>query len=163
MDYLGLEPGRIRATSKALNKLLADYHIYYQNLRSFHWNINGENFFDLHEKFEELYNDARTKIDEVAERVLTLRERPLSRLSEYLAIADIEESGYSHTDRKMVQIILENHKILIADMRNILVMAGEADDEGTIDMISGFLSALEKDSWMLDAWRVRMPELELVQ
>lgn len=162
MNYLGLEPHRLQATAKALNKLLADYHIYYQNLRSFHWNINGENFFDLHDKFEELYNDTRTRIDDIAERILTLRERPLSRLSEYLAITDIEEASFSNTDRKMVAIILENHKTLIADMRTILELAAEAKDEGTIDLIAGFLGAIEKDSWMLDAWRMKTPELAII-
>ncbi|MEM9990408.1 MAG: DNA starvation/stationary phase protection protein [Bacteroidota bacterium] len=162
MDYLGLKTQRISATVVALNKLLADYQVYYQNLRSFHWNISGENFFDLHNRFEELYNDARLKIDELAERILTLRERPLSRLSDYLSTADVEEAEYTHTDREMVKIILKNHRILIADMRQVLELAEEAKDEGTTDMIGGFLAGLEKDSWMLDAWRTRKSELDFV-
>ena len=51
MSYLGLDEKKIEATVQELNILLADYHLYYQKLRNFHWNVIGKNFFDLHEKF----------------------------------------------------------------------------------------------------------------
>jgi starvation-inducible DNA-binding protein len=155
MNYLGLNQEQVANTGKSLNQLLADYQLYYQNLRNFHWNISGENFFDLHEKFEELYEDARLKIDEIAERLLTLRLRPMSTSSAYLESAKIEEAGKVTDSHLMVKTILENHKILIADMRTVINRAGEVKDEGTIDMIGGFLSGMEKKSWMLDAWNTR--------
>ena len=62
-----------------LNHLLANYSIFYQNTRGYHWNIKGEKFFELHVKFEELYDDLFVKIDEVAERILTLEHSPLHR------------------------------------------------------------------------------------
>ena len=155
MNYLGLKKEEVAATAKALNKLLANYQLYYQNLRNFHWNITGDDFFDLHDKFEELYEDARLKIDEIAERLLTLRLRPMSNMSEYLDAAEIKEAGKVLDAKEMVGVILENHRILISDMRTIISRAGEVEDEGTIDMVGGFLSAMEKKSWMLDAWRTR--------
>lgn len=152
MNYLGLEREKLTNTVRSLNTLLADYHVYYQNLRNYHWNVKGENFFDLHEKFETLYDDARLKIDEIAERILTLRYRPISNMSEYLAQANIEEVKPLYDDREMVDNILQNHKILVEDMREVLDQADVAKDEGTIDMIGSFLENLEKMSWMLDAW-----------
>ncbi|MDX1666288.1 MAG: DNA starvation/stationary phase protection protein [Saprospiraceae bacterium] len=140
-------------TVDQLNTLLSNYHVYYQNLRNFHWNVNGENFFDLHNKFEDLYNDAKLKIDEIAERILTLRYRPTSEMSEYLRRSSIEEAGKIDSDHKMVDITLNNHRILIENMRQVIEVADKAQDEGTIDLIAGFLSELEKKSWMLDAWR----------
>jgi starvation-inducible DNA-binding protein len=158
MNYLGIEKSSLNKTIKELNQLLANYHIYYQNLRNFHWNIEGENFFDLHEKFEELYNDAREKIDEIAERILILRARPLSEYSSYLDHADVREAGKIGEDRRMVQIILENHAEIISNMRSVLRAAEESQDEGTIDMVGGFLENIEKKSWMLDAWMTRKTE-----
>lgn len=155
MNYLGIQPEQLTNTTKELNTLLASYHIYYQNLRNFHWNIEGENFFELHEKFEELYMDARDQIDQIAERVLTLRSHPLSRLSDYLTTSKVQEANILSEDRAMVITLLENHKTLIEQMRGILKVAGEAKDEGTIDLISSFLESLEKKSWMLDAWTTR--------
>lgn len=159
MDYLGFNEKKIVDTVTALNDFLASYHVYYQNLRNFHWNVKGENFFDLHNQFEGLYNDARLKIDEIAERILTLRHRPISRLSDYLVISKVKEAPLLEYDREMVETILENHKVLISQMRRIIEKAEEAGDEGTIDMIGGFLENLEKKSWMLDAWVTRKSEL----
>jgi starvation-inducible DNA-binding protein len=159
MDYLGFNEKKIVDTVTVLNDFLASYHVYYQNLRNFHWNVKGENFFDLHNQFEGLYNDARLKIDEIAERILTLRHRPISRLSDYLVISKVKEAPLLEYDREMVETILENHKVLISQMRRIIEKAEEAGDEGTIDMIGGFLENLEKKSWMLDAWVTRKSEL----
>ncbi len=155
MNYLGIEKEELRKVVENLNQLLASYHVYYQNLRNFHWNISGENFFELHRLFEELYNDAKVKIDEVAERVLTLRFKPMSHLSAYLEISHIEEAKKDFSDRDMINEILQNHSTLISQMRSILEAAEEVGDEGTIDMIAGFLADLEKRSWMLDSWRSR--------
>lgn len=152
MNYLGLKSDDLEKTITQLNTLLANYQIYYQNLRNYHWNITGEHFFDLHVKFEELYNEAKVNIDEIAERILTLRKRPLSTLSEYLATADIKELSTTDT-KEMVQSILSDHKKLIANMRTLLDNAAKSGDEGTTDLIAGFLASIEKKSWMLDAWQ----------
>ncbi|MEM7574234.1 MAG: DNA starvation/stationary phase protection protein [Bacteroidota bacterium] len=152
MNYLGFNQGETKKTVSTLNQLLANYHIYYQNLRNFHWNVSGENFFDLHEKFEALYTDARIKIDEIAERILTLRERPVSTLTDYLNHTEVVEYGKVVNSSEMVEKILDNHRTLIKSMRAAIKAAGEIDDEGTIDMVGGFLGELEKKSWMLDAW-----------
>lgn len=135
-----------------LNTLLADYHLYYQKLRNFHWNILGKNFFDLHEKFEELYTDARVKIDEIAERILTLRYHPMSNYSEYLKASSIEESTITLQDTEMVTEILGAHSILLKQMSTVVKKADEVKDEGTIDLIGAYIREMEKTSWMLDAW-----------
>ena len=163
MSYLGLDPQKTGMTAEYLNLLLADYHVYYQNLRNFHWNVKGEQFFPLHEKFEELYSDARTRIDDLAERILSLRYAPLSSMSAYLEKSSMSEAAFYLSDREMVATLLKNHEILISDMRNVLQVAAEANDEGTVDMISGFLGYLEKESWMLDAWFTRKKVKEMIE
>lgn len=152
MNYLNLDREKLGGTIKQLNTLLANYHIYYQNLRNFHWNVKGVHFFDLHKKFEELYNDAKVKIDEISERILTLRHRPTSRLSEYLDMTSIKEGHGEYTEHQMVEKLLTDHEVLIDNMRKLIKEADKANDEGTIDMVAGFLFDLEKNSWMLDAW-----------
>lgn len=152
MGYLNINDEKLMPTVVELNTLLAEYHIYYQNLRNFHWNVLGENFFDLHNKFEELYNDARVKIDEIAERILTLRYHPMSNLKDYLETATIEEVSSKLTDKEMVLTILDNHAILLKQMTKVVEKADTANDEGTIDLIGAYIRELEKSSWMLDAF-----------
>lgn len=158
MSYLGLDKKKTSSTVQELNVLLADYHLYYQKLRNYHWNVIGKNFFDLHEKFEELYDDAKIKIDEIAERILTLRFQPTSNLSDYLAKSNIAESKSDLTDSEMIKNLLLDHGILLKQMRRVTEVAENGGDEGTIDLIGAYIRELEKTSWMLDAWKMKTSE-----
>ena len=155
MNYLGINSLQLESIAKKLNILLATYQIYYQNLRSFHWHIEGQNFFDLHQIFEELYTSAHIKIDELAERILSIRYKPLGSFSEYISHANISESKDIMHDELMITTVLENHRELIRCMRDLIAEANECRDEGTADLITSYLSDLEKRSWMLAAWKSR--------
>ena len=141
MNYIGIKSNNIEKTVSELNRLLSNYHVYYQNLRNYHWNISGKHFFDLHEKFEDLYNDAKQNIDDIAERILTLRMQPTSTMKEYLEMADIKEKSTMDA-QEMVKNILENHASLIKNMRSTIACANEVNDEGTIDMVASFLATI---------------------
>jgi starvation-inducible DNA-binding protein len=156
MSYLNLDTVKTEKTVEQLNILLADYHLYYQKLRNFHWNIEGTNFFDLHEKFEEMYDEAKEKIDEIAERILTLRHSPKSNLTDYLEITTLDESENNLDDAAMVDTLLKDHGKIIAQMRIVVDVADDADDEGTIDLIGAYIRELEKTSWMLDVWTKKL-------
>ncbi|XLS30843.1 Dps family protein [Flavobacteriaceae bacterium M23B6Z8] len=158
MNYLNLDQNKTEKTVVELNILLADYHLYYQKLRNFHWNILGKNFFDLHEKFEELYDEAKIKIDEIAERILTLRFQPVSNFSDYMVLSNLRESDSNVTDSEMIELLLQDHGNILSQMRKIIKTAEEAQDEGTIDLIGAYIRELEKTSWMLDAWRMKTTE-----
>ena len=158
MNYLNLDEKKIETVVNDLNVLLADYHLYYQKLRNFHWNIIGKSFFDLHEKFEELYEDAKMKVDEIAERILTLRHQPISNFSEYLKTSNLKESESDIKDVQMVKILLEDHGSILKQMRKVAKTAEKANDEGTIDLIGGYIRELEKVSWMLETWVMKTSE-----
>jgi starvation-inducible DNA-binding protein len=149
---LGLETTTNQELAEKLNELLANYHIYYQNIRGFHWNIKGVNFFQLHTKFEELYIAALTKIDEIAERILTLGHTPLHTFTDYVRTSTIKECQNLTGDRETVNATLENISTLIQLERHILKLAGESSDEGTLGLISEDLNENEKMHWMLRAY-----------
>jgi starvation-inducible DNA-binding protein len=155
MNYIGLPNKDLIKISEKLNTLLATYSVYYQNLRSFHWHIRGNNFYEIHRLFEDLYNDAKVKIDDIAERILTINQKPLGSMADYIEKSKIKESKDIMMDEKMASTILQNHKELIKIIRNVIKQADEIGDEGTIDLMGGFLFFLEKKSWMLNAWKGR--------
>lgn len=135
-----------------LNALLADYQIYYQNLRGFHWNIQGRDFFELHVKFEELYNDSAVKIDEIAERILTVGGTPLHSFDDYLSIASIAPLKNVHDGETAVKTIVKNISELIVMEREIKELAADSGDSGTEDQLSAFIEEQEKSLWMYKAW-----------
>ncbi len=149
---LGLKEKESAAISDKLNKLLSDYNIYYQNLRAFHWLIQGEKFFVLHEKFEELYNDAFEKIDEIAERILTIGGKPLHTYEDYIKNSSIKVEKDKTDATSTVTATLDNLSSLISSERAILSLAGDAEDEGTVAMMSDYISQQEKVVWLLSAF-----------
>ena len=112
VNHIGLNKEVSKKLAHQLNDLLANYSVFYQNVRGFHWNIKGEKFFELHLKFEELYNDLFIKIDEVAERILTLGEVPHHKFSDYQSISEIKESSDTADGTSGVEQILKSFKIV---------------------------------------------------
>ncbi|MGB0391181.1 MAG: Dps family protein [Salibacteraceae bacterium] len=151
-NFIGLETEKANTISSKLNELLANYQLFYQNLRGFHWNIKGENFFELHLKFEELYNEANVAVDEIAERILTLQGQPLHSFTQYLNHASIKESVDVKNGRLAVEVIVANYGVLISLEREILELAGDTNDEGTNSLMSDYIVASEKTVWMLNSY-----------
>src|SRR5210317_1050804 len=152
INSLGLEAKKAKALANDLNILLANFQIYYQNLRGIHWNIKGKRFFDLHVKFEELYTDANIKVDLIAERVLTLGETPLHTFIDYTNNAKVPVGKNVSIDEKAVRLIVDSLTELLKLERNLLAKSDVANDEGTNSMMSDFITEQEKTVWMMKAW-----------
>ncbi len=149
---LGLQKDKVEELAANLNELLANFQVYYQNLRGLHWNIKGKSFFELHVKFEELYTDSQEKVDMIAERILTLEGTPLHTFDAYLALASIPVGNTISKDVDAVQLIVSSLDRLIEIERVILNKADDADDEGTNSLMSDFIAEQEKTLWMMKAW-----------
>ncbi|MDR1557294.1 MAG: DNA starvation/stationary phase protection protein [Tannerellaceae bacterium] len=152
LDYLHLDASKVSKVVSGLQELLADYQVFYTNLRGFHWNIKGHAFFVLHSKFEDLYDDAAEKIDEIAERILMLGGEPVNTFSEYLKTARVKEVSGVSCGEEALKNILETYSLLIGEERTILSLASEAKDESTVSLISDYLKGQEKTVWMLVAF-----------
>ncbi|OEK05431.1 Dps family protein [Roseivirga misakiensis] len=140
------------AVVEKLNQLLINYQVHYQNLRLFHWNVKGPFFFILHEKFEELYNEAALKIDEVAERILALDGTPKGSLKNILANANVESYAELLEANKMVSAIVDANKVLIENVDELLKEANQIGDEGTLDIFTSYIQELQKQNWMLKSF-----------
>lgn len=151
-NQIGLETKDTKGLAESLNKLLANYQVFYMNVRGFHWNITGEKFFELHAKFEELYNDLVLKVDEVAERILTLGHTPLHTFSDYTTLSAVKEAKNVSNGKEAMQSILDAFRTLIALQREIADAANEAGDEGTNAQMSDYIREQEKMVWMYSAY-----------
>lgn len=151
-NHIGLRPADTQTLAELLNDLLANYQMFYMNVRGFHWNIRGDKFFELHAKFEELYTDALVKIDEIAERILTLGFTPLHSYSSYLKESDIKEHTRISDGFTAVETILEGFRILLVKEREVLKVSAEADDEGTNALMSDYIREQEKSVWMYSSF-----------
>lgn len=152
LNMIGLDTNVSNQLSEKLNQLLANYQIFYMNTRGFHWNIKGANFFELHAKFEELYNDLLIKVDEIAERILTLGNTPVHSYSQYIKLSAIQEQTDITGGKEAVAGILASLKAVITLQREILDLSSEAGDEGTGALMSDYIREQEKLAWMYNAY-----------
>ncbi|RXZ83431.1 DNA starvation/stationary phase protection protein [Paenibacillaceae bacterium] len=135
----------------ALNKQTANWSVLYMKLHHFHWYVKGPNFFALHAKFEELYNEATAIMDELAERVLTIGEKPVSTLKEQLSLTSIQEAKGGETADQMLQAIISDFVQVSEEMGQAAKLADDAGDCVTNDLLIGKQEWVEKTVWMLKA------------
>jgi starvation-inducible DNA-binding protein len=152
LNNIGLKKEKSEKVAKKLNALLANYTVFYMNVRGYHWNVKGKQFFTLHEKFEELYDSLYNKIDEIAERILTLGYTPTHSYTDFVKNSKIKEQKNVSDGEKTVEQILDSLKLLIIQQREILSFVGELGDDGTDDLISAYISEQEKLVWMYSAF-----------
>ncbi len=151
-NLIGLDKEQSLKLAEALNSLLANYQVFYMNTRGYHWNIKGKEFFELHAKFEEIYIDLQTKIDELAERILTLDVQPLHSFSQYLEISQIKQHTNATDGVSTMKGLVEGFSSLISQQRHVLAFASEVGDEGSAALMSDYIREQEKLIWMLNAW-----------
>ncbi len=148
---IGLNQNYSVKMAEALNAYLSDVQVAYMNVRGYHWNVVGKQFFALHAKYEEVYNGLNEMADEVAERILMLGGKPLHSFSDYLKNASLKEKQNVSSGEATVDALLDDVKYLLAKERELLKEASENNDEGTVAMLSGYIGHQEKMIWMFSS------------
>ena len=137
--------------AERLNSYLSNVQMAYMNVRGYHWNIAGRQFFALHEKFEEIYNSLNEMADEIAERILMLGGKPLHAFSDYIRVTSLKERVNLSSAEDTIKALLEDTAKLIENEREILALASENDDEGTVSLMADYIGKQEKTVWMFNA------------
>jgi len=139
-------------TVQQLNSLLADFTVFYQKLRHYHWNVTGQDFFQLHAKFEEMYNSINDSIDEIAERIVGLEGTPLHTLAHVLETASLDEDASVPAAPEMVQTTISDLETLRARLLDVITAAEGAEDRTTVNLLDDIRDGLDQYRWMLEAW-----------
>jgi starvation-inducible DNA-binding protein len=137
---------------KMLNQQIANWNVLYTKLHNFHWYVKGPDFFTLHAKFEELYDEAAGTIDELAERLLMVGGKPIATLKQYLENATLKENTEALNAEGMVQNIVSDFELMITDLKAGIKVAEQGNDQVTVDQLLGLVSKLEKHNWMLNSF-----------
>ena len=136
-----------------LNLYLANQMIDYVKKHNLHWNLKGTQFFTLHAKLEELYEEAGDILDEVAERILALGGNPVSNIKEALEMATIKELGDGPKSAdETIRALISDTDYWIKDSKEIADLADKEGDSVTNDMFNGYTKAYQKLAWMLKAY-----------
>lgn len=137
---------------KELNQQVANWTVAYTKLHNFHWYVKGPNFFSLHVKFEELYNEAAQYVDDLAERILAVGGNPVGTMKESLDMSIVEEAGKGYAAEQMVEELYKDFTNISKQLENAIKVAGDAGDDVSEDMFIGMQTSVDKHNWMLQSY-----------
>lgn len=140
-----------RSVVETINRQIANCGVLYVKLHRYHWFVKGKQFYTLHAKFEELYEEAAKTMDELAERVLAIRGKPIATMKEMLELATVKEGVGDESADQMVQSIVKDFQTMVGDLRRAVHQAEDAGDYTTVDLLTDIQTSLEKHIWMLEA------------
>src|SRR5690606_39127534 len=138
--------------NEELNVQVATWSVVYTKLHNFHWYVKGHQFFTLHVKFEELYNEATLHMDEIAERLLALGGKPVATMKEQLELSVVDEATSQENSDEMVQTVVSDFDKIMKSLKKGMELAAADNDDMTEDMLNAIHQNLEKHSWMLSAF-----------
>jgi len=141
-----------------LNRQLANCNVLYVKLQHYHWYVKGEQFFVLHEKFQELYEQMPATIDEIAERILMIGGEPIGTLKQFVEQATIEEAMGTEEAADMVTQLERDYRKLAEEMNQGVKLAETAGDVVTADLYTGLAAAYEKTGWMLRSYMAKIKQ-----
>lgn len=144
-----------KTVQEILNKQVANWSVLYVKLHNFHWYVKGSQFFTLHVKFQEFYEEAALHVDELAERLLAIGGKPEATMKQYLDTSSIKEAKGTESAEQMVDALIDDFSTVIDELKEGMEKAEKAGDETTADMLLAIHSTLEKHVWMLKAFNGR--------
>lgn len=136
----------------ALNVQVANWSVLYTKLHHYHWFVKGPAFFTLHEKFEELYNEAAEVVDVAAERLLAIGGTPVSTLKEYVQTATINEVEGQPSANEMIASLVSDYKQMKEELTSLVSLAEGKDDHVTADFAIGLIEKIDLHVWMFSAY-----------
>ena len=137
---------------KELNTQVSSWSVMYTKLHNYHWYVKGHQFFTLHVKFEELYDEATAHMDEIAERILTLGGDPVATLKEHLEQSVVKEAVGNEKADKMVATIVDDFDNIMKSLEKGMKEAAKDGDGMTEDLLNAIYQSIEKHQWMLNAF-----------
>ncbi|MBP9477161.1 MAG: DNA starvation/stationary phase protection protein [Sebaldella sp.] len=139
--------------NEKMNVLLADLNVLYRKVQNYHWNVDGRNFFTIHAKLEEYYNEINEQIDEIAERILSIKARPYATMKKYLEITNIKEAKDEDIiDLDIVKNLKADFETILGELKDIKREADKEEDFGTSAMMDELIIGYETKLWMLGAF-----------
>ncbi len=150
---IGIPEKHLQAVALEMNKVLADEFVLYAKTRNYHWNVEGDNFIEMHKFYEGQYEQLDEIMDDVAERIRTIGHYAEARLKDYTKLSHLEEQEYTNKQNEQLRNLLSDHETVIQNLRKLItVFADEHKDIGTSDFVTGLMKEHEKMAWFIRAY-----------
>jgi starvation-inducible DNA-binding protein len=150
---IGLTEEHKKGSAMILGRILADEFVLYTKTRNYHWNVEGNNFVEMHEFYERMYNELDEVFDEVAERIRMLGHYSQARLKDFVEVTSLVEEEYTNDQKVQLKSLLDDHETIIRLLRNdIDELEDKLHDKGNADFVTGLMKQHEKWAWFLRSY-----------
>ncbi len=146
---IGISDNDRKAIADGMSRLLADSYTLYLKTHNYHWNVTGPMFNTLHLMFETHYTELATAVDDIAERIRALGAYAPGNYKEFAALSTVEEADGVPAAMDMVAQLAADHETVVRTAREVIIIAGKADDEVTAGLVTDRMTIHEKTAWML--------------
>lgn len=137
----------------AMKVVLANTFVMYFRAHSYHWNVEGMFFSQLHDYFGGLYEELHDTIDPIAEQIRTLNSfAPISLNDLYSFKTCLEDAIKPNDATEMLQNLLDSNQTVLDSLYAAFKLAEEANNQGLVDYLGGRIDAHNKHGWMLKAY-----------
>jgi starvation-inducible DNA-binding protein len=135
--------------TEQLKTLLASQFAYYLKAHYFHWNVEGSDFAQLHEFFANIYEDAYSAVDPIAEYIRSLDEYAPGSLARYAELSIIQDQTKVPRAKLMIQELLTDSEPMIALLNSCFAAAEAENKQDIANFIAERLSQQNKYAWQL--------------
>jgi starvation-inducible DNA-binding protein len=136
-----------------LRVLLANIFVMYFKAQSYHWNVEGKNFSQMHDFFGELYRELHGVIDVTAEEIRALDQyAPISLNDLYNFKTIAEDTMMPSSCQIMLGNLLAANGDVIDSLNKLFKTAEATNMQGLADFAANRLDIHAKHGWMLRAF-----------
>lgn len=138
--------------AEALKVLLSNTVAFAYRVQGHHWNVEGVDFHQFHDFFEDIYEDVFGSVDPISENIRKLGQYAPFRLERFVEYKTLPDSGRTATDGlSLCRDLVESNDFLINELKSIFRIADQADEQGIADFIAGRIDMHQKWAWQLKA------------
>ncbi|NES76130.1 MULTISPECIES: Dps family protein [unclassified Okeania] len=148
---IGLEKSVTEPICEGMNIALASFQALYLQYEKHHFVVEGAEFYQLHEFFQESYDDVRGHVHDLAERLNGLGGVPVAsfaKLAEMCCFTPEEDGSFN--SRAMVEHDLGAEQEVIKLLRRLAAQAESLGDRATRYLYEQILLKTEERAYHLD-------------
>ncbi len=119
--------------------------------QNFHWNVEGNDFYQKHKMFQKIYEEVYGAVDDFAENIRKIKAYTPASLYRFSALAAIDDEVEILEPQAMVAELLSDAEKMQEIMKHLFVEAEALGHHGLSNFLADRQDAFAKHAWFLRA------------
>ena len=134
-----------------MKTVLADTFTMYIKAHGYHWNVIGSDFPQLHEFFQDLYEELHGATDDIAEQIRQIDAFAPGTLQRMKELSGVAEDDKIPVAANMITNLITANEVLLTALMVAYKQADTDEEFGLANFLQDRMMAHKKRGWMLKA------------